>query len=64
MAERRGRPKTYSDQDRRHFAELVRRYGARQARQMSGTRISVMTLLNIASEFGIQLKKGRRPRAS
>jgi len=64
MADRRGRPKTYSAKDRHLFAELIRRHGARRTRELSGGAISVMTLLQIAREFGIPLKKGRRSRAS
>jgi len=61
---RRGRPVTYEFRDRRHFAELIRQYGARGARKKSANVVCNHTLLKIAREFGIELKKGRRPRAA
>ncbi len=60
--ENRGRPQAYTFSDRRHFAELIRQFGARGAREASSRRICLHTLLKIAKEFQIQLKKGRRRR--
>lgn len=59
---KRGRPFTFKLSHRRRLAELVCIHGARGAREVSKTSISVGTLLTIAREFGIELKKGRRPR--
>ncbi len=56
----RGRPPTFDLVARQYFAELLRVHGARRAREMSEIPISVQTLLKIAREFGIPLKKGRR----
>jgi len=61
---RRGRPVTYKLQDRRRFAELIRKHGARQTREASGRAVSMATLLKIAREFGIELKAGRRCHAA
>lgn len=58
----RGRRIVYQLQDRRRLAELIRQHGARGAREMLGRAVCVGTLLKIAGEFGIELKKGRRPR--
>lgn len=58
---KRGRPMTYAAEDRVRFADLIREYGARGAREKAGNGVSVETLLKIAREFGIELKKGRRP---
>ena len=57
-----GRPVTYKLDDRRRFAELIRQYGARGARERLARKVCLATLLKIAEEFGIELKKGRRPR--
>ena len=59
---RRGRPLIYKLRDRRRLAELIREHGARGAREVTGKEVCVSTLLKIAGEFGIELKKGRRPR--
>jgi hypothetical protein len=59
---RRGRPLTFKYQERRKLAELIRQHGARRARDVATIPISVGTLLKIAGEFEIPLKKGRRPR--
>lgn len=59
---KRGRPFTFSYADRKRFAELIRLHGARGAHEVTSKPISVGTLLKIAQEFGIELKKGRRPR--
>ena len=58
----RGRPPTFSPRDRQQFAELLRIHGLRGAREVSTVPISIDTLLKIAREFNIALKKGRRPR--
>lgn len=58
---KRGRPMTYAADDRMRFADLIRQFGARGAREKAGNCVSVETLLKIAREFGIELKKGRRP---
>ncbi|MBA4020671.1 MAG: hypothetical protein C0483_26220 [Pirellula sp.] len=59
---RRGRPPTYSDDDRKNFATLIRLHGARGAREAAPLRSSMDTLLKIAQAFGIQLKAGKRPK--
>lgn len=59
---RRGRPPTYSDDDRRQLAEMIRLHGVRRLRDIYSLPISMGTLLKIAHDFGIELKKGRRPR--
>lgn len=53
--------RTYSHVERERFAELIRLYGARGAREALSRRVCHDTLLKIAAEFGIILKKGRRP---
>lgn len=60
--ERRGRRRTFDSGRRDLLAEMVRLYGARPARDLSAVPISVGTLLKIAQEYNIPLKKGRRPR--
>lgn len=62
--ERRGRPAIYSLSDRRRLAGLIRLHGATQAREASGRAVSMPTLLKIAREFGIELKRGRRAKAA
>jgi hypothetical protein len=62
--EKRGRPVTYKLQDRRRFAELIRKHGASQTREASGRSVSMATLLKIAREFDIELKVGRRSHAA
>lgn len=59
---KRGRPLIFERSVRRRFAEMVRQHGARRTRELVRTPISVVTLLKIAREFDIELKKGRRPR--
>jgi hypothetical protein len=61
---KRGRPFTFKLADRKRFAELIRRHGARGAQHHSIKPISVGTLLKIAHEFGIELRKGRRGRSA
>lgn len=59
---RRGRPLTYQLVERRRIAELIRQHGASGARNAITLPICNRTLLKIAREFGIELKKGRRSR--
>ena len=63
MSQKRGggRRLTYRLDDRQQFAELIRQYGARGAREKLARRVCMGTLLRIASEFGIKLRRGRRP---
>lgn len=61
-AEQQGRRIIYQLQDRQRLAELIRQHGARGAREASGRGVCMATLLKIAREFGIELKRGRRPR--
>ena len=61
-ADRRERRVIYKLPDRQRLAELIRLLGARGAREASGRTVCMATLLKIANEFGIELKKGRRPR--
>ena len=62
VAGKRGRPVTYDDSQRAHFAELIRQHGARGTKAVSSVPICIETLRRIAQEFGIPLRKGRRPR--
>jgi hypothetical protein len=56
----RGRPVTFDDAMRRDLAALVRRHGATGARAVSPVPVTVKTLLKIAHEHGVTLRKGRR----
>lgn len=60
----RGRPLTFQPELRRQLATLIERYGAHGARVRSPVPITVPSLLKIAREFGIRLRKGRRPQLS
>ena len=62
IAERRGRKPTFDPDTRKRMAELIRQFGARQAKELAPVSISVNTLLKIAQEQGIKLKQGRRPK--
>lgn len=62
MLTKRGRPPTFHPQHRQYFAELIRQYGVHGARHVSKLRVCHATLIKIAREFGIVLKKGRRSR--
>lgn len=57
---KRGRPATFESEARQMLADLIRQHGARRAREFASIPISVATLLKIAREHGIKLKKGRR----
>lgn len=57
---RRGRPPTFSVEDRQFFAELIRQYGIRGTLRLIETPVSSPTLSSIAREFGIPLRRGRR----
>lgn len=59
---RRGRRPTFDLNTRRMLAELVRQHGAKPAKDLAPIPISVGTLLKIAREYGVELRKGRRPR--
>lgn len=61
MGRKQGRPRTYKLADRRKLATLVKKLGARGARDAAPKPIALSTLLKIAHEFNIELKKGRRP---
>jgi hypothetical protein len=63
MAQRRGggRAAAYRQDDRQRFAELIRQFGARGARERLARSVCMGTLLKIASEYGIVLRRGRRP---
>lgn len=63
MAERkRGRPPTFESETKETLATLIREHGARRAQELACIPVSVGTLLKIAREHGITLKKGRRPK--
>ena len=59
---KRGRPPTFEPETRETLADLIRQHGARRAREHAPVSVSVATLLKIAREHGITLKKGRRPK--
>lgn len=59
---RRGRPPTFELPTRRMLAVLVRQHGATGAHECAPVSVSIATLLKIAREQGIELKKGRRPK--
>jgi len=59
---RRGRQPTFNEDERRTLAAFILRHGIRETRAVCGISISCGTLLRIAREFGIVLKKGKRPR--
>ena len=61
---KRGRPITFSRDDREYLAELIREYGIRGARRNSAISVSQATVAKVAREFGIRLSKGRRPRSA
>ena len=56
-----GRPLAYKLGDREQFAQLIRQCGVRGAREKLARKVCIATLLRVAGEFGIELKKGRRP---
>lgn len=59
---KRGRPPTFTTEQREQFAGLIWVYGARGTQEVSSIPISLATLLKIAAEFQIPLKPGRRSR--
>ncbi|MCO6435965.1 MAG: hypothetical protein J5J06_02630 [Phycisphaerae bacterium] len=62
--EQRGRKPVFDPCTRKLLADLMRQNGARRARELAPVSISVGTLLKIAGEHGIKLKKGRRPKSA
>jgi hypothetical protein len=60
--DKRGRVLTFEPKTRQMLADLIRQHGARRAREIAPVPISVGTLLKIAQEHGVILKKGRRPK--
>ena len=58
----RGRPPTFTSEDREYFAELIRECGVRGAQRQSKLSVSKATLIGVAREHGIVMKKGKRPR--
>lgn len=63
-AERRGRRPTFDLATRRMLADLIRQHGAKRAKELAPIPISVATLLKIAREHGVELRRGRRPRSA
>lgn len=63
-AERRGRRPTFDLDTRRMLADLIRQHGAKPAKDLAPIPISAATLLKIAREHGVELRKGRRPRSA
>ena len=63
MAAERGRerPHIFDREKRAQIADLVQRLGARGAVDAFEKPVSLNTVLAIAREFGITLKKGRQP---
>ncbi len=60
----RGRPPTFSREDRKYLAKLISVHGIRGARRVARMAVCKATLINVAREFGIQLRKGRRPQSA
>lgn len=60
--ERRGRKLKFVGKERETLAELIREHGARGAIPHAPEPVCLSTLLNIAHEFQIPLKKGARPK--
>lgn len=60
--ETRGRRPKFSRTTREYFAHLIREHGVRGAKRESSIPVCQQTPSKIASEFGIALKKGKRPR--
>jgi hypothetical protein len=46
------------------LADLIRQHGAKPAKDLAPIPISAATLLKIAREHGVELRKGRRPRSA
>lgn len=61
---RRGRPLTFKGKLRFKLAKLVEKHGATGAKELSPVPISEHTLLKIAHEYAIPLKKGKRPKTA
>lgn len=61
VSDNRRQGRAYSDAERRRFADLIRQFGARGAREALARKVCLQTLLKIAGEFGIDLTRGRRP---
>lgn len=59
---KRGRPATYEFRDRERLAIFVSAFGIRGTREATGNSVSLETLIEVAKEFGIALKRGRRRR--
>lgn len=59
---KRGRTPTFGPETRAMLADLIRQHGVRGAREIAPISVSSVTLLKIAGEHGIKLKKGRRPK--
>ena len=60
--ERRGRKPKFVGTQRESLAELIRQHGARGAIAHAPEPVCLATLLKIAHEFEIPLKKGARPK--
>ena len=59
---KRGRPRKFQMDDRHKLADAIREHGIRGARRVLEISVSQQTLMNIAREFNIALKKGKRPK--
>lgn len=60
--DRRGRKLKFVGRERETLAELIREHGARGAIPHAPEPVCLSTMLKIAHEFQIPLKKGARPR--
>lgn len=60
MSKKRGRPPSFSRQDRQYLADLIREYGLRGVQQKSLISVCHQTLGKIAHDSEIPLKHGRR----
>lgn len=61
---RRGRPPTFLQRDRKYLAKLIREHGIAGARRVAKFPICQQTLIKIARDFEIVIRKGRRPKSA
>ena len=62
LSRKAGRSPTYSVAQRTELAAMIRQHGARGTCERTELPICLQTVLQIAREFQVPLKKGRRSR--